>query len=150
MTDCTDMPEDERMTPIELKAVREWLGVTAEWLADHLGVALRTVRRWESGARDENGKLKYPIPDGVRLEVEHLEALTGRVVTMNIDTLRDAREPAVVTYRSDEEYWAAEPQDGLRWPASWHRGVVMRVAEEVPGLVIVEPADVRHESGVKA
>jgi hypothetical protein len=138
-TDPPDMPEDERMTAIEFKAVREWLGVTAEWLADYLGVVLRTIRRWESGTT--------PIPDGVRLEIEGLEAATGQVVTNAINRLRDDRDPGVVTYRSDEDFRSSQPeaiartvQDGtvVRWPASWHRRVTMRIAQEVPGLVIVE------------
>lgn len=136
-TDPPGMPEDERMQPIELKAVREWLGVSGAWLAGHLGVNPRTVREWEEG--------RSKIPDGVRLEVEHLEALTGQTVTMNIETIQDARDPAVVTYRTDEEYWATLPQEGPRWPAAWHRRVVMRVAQEVPGLVIVEAAGVSDE-----
>lgn len=133
MTNYTDpprMPENERMQPIEFKVVREWLGVSGAWLAGHLKVNPRTVREWEEG--------RSKIPDGIRAELEHLEAITGRIVTMNIEALNDANEPAVATYRTDEAYWAAEPSDGPRWPATWHRRVVMRIAQEVPGLVIVE------------
>lgn len=125
-TDPPGLPEDERMTDAELRVVREYLGLTPEWLASHLGVSGRTVRHWEQG--------KYPIPDGVRLEIEHLEAQTGEVVSAAIDQLMDLPDPAVVTYRSDEEYHAAHPE--IRFPASWHRAVIARVAQEVPGLVI--------------
>src|SRR5690606_819281 len=58
-TDPPGMPDDERMTPAEFRVVREFLGLTPEWLAAHLGVSGRTVRHWEQG--------KYAIPDGVRL-----------------------------------------------------------------------------------
>lgn len=123
-TDPPDMPEDERMTDAELKVVREYLGLTGDWLADHLGVSSRTVRHWEQG--------KFAIPDGVRLEMEDLEARTGAFVTGIIDKLLDLPDPGVVTYRTDEEYHAAHPD--VPFPASWHRAVVARVAQEVLGL----------------
>ena len=131
-TDPPNLLEDERMTAIEFKAIREWLAVSGDWLARHLDVDPRTVRNWEQG--------RYPIPDGVRLEVEALEAVTAQTVTANIEALQIARDPAVVTYRSDEEFWNAVP-DEPRWPASWHRRVAVRIAQKVPGLVIVEPSD---------
>lgn len=129
LTDPPGMPEDERMQGIELKMVREWLGVSGDWLAEHLGVTPRTVRHWESG--------RYTIPDGVRLEVEHLETLTAQAVTAGVETLMGVPEPAVVTYYTDDQYENHEP--GTMWPATWHRRVIARIAQEVPGLVIVSP-----------
>ncbi|KUJ65460.1 hypothetical protein ACZ90_48050 [Streptomyces albus subsp. albus] len=123
------MPEDERMTPAELKVVREFLGLTGDWLASHLGVSPRTVRHWEQG--------KYPIPDGVRLEVEDLERRTGEFVSGIIEQLMDLPDPGVLTYRDDAEYHAAHPE--IPFPASWNRAVVARVAQEVPGLRIAYP-----------
>lgn len=129
-TDPPDMPEDERMTDAELKTVREFLGLTGEALAAHLGVSSRTVRHWEEG--------KYRIPDGVRLAVEALEQYTAEFVGRAVDALLDMPEPGVLVYRSDAEYHAAVPSATL--PASWHRAVVARIAQEVPGLVIAYPA----------
>jgi transcriptional regulator with XRE-family HTH domain len=134
MTEYTDppgMPEDERMTPAEFRVVREFLGLTGDWLADHLGVSSRTVRHWEQG--------KYPIPDGVRLALEDLEARTGEFVSGCVEKLLDLPDPALVTYRSDAEYHAAHPE--VPFPASWHRAVVARIAQEVPGLSITYPPD---------
>ena len=128
-SDPPGMPEDERMPGVELKMVREWLAVSGDWLASHLDVTPRTVRHWEAG--------KYAIPDGVRLEVEHLEALTAQAVTAGVEALMDTPEPAVVTYYSDTQYEEHEP--GTMWPATWHRRFVARIAQEVPGLVIVAP-----------
>ncbi|WP_433460676.1 helix-turn-helix domain-containing protein [Micromonospora sp. CA-248212] len=127
-TDPTDMPEDERMTDAEFRVVREHLGLTGDWLAGHLGVSARTVRHWEQG--------KYPIPDGVRLAMEGLEAETAQFVTAIVGTLLASNETdlVVLTYRSDADYRAAHPD--LDWPASWHRAVVARVAQEVPALSI--------------
>lgn len=139
MTEYTDPPgmgADERMTGVELKTIREWLGLSGDWLAHHLEVTPRSVRHWEAG--------RSPIPDGVRLEVEHLEALTGRAVTAGVQALMDAPEPAVMTYYSDEQYRQREPD--AAWPATWHRRVVARIAQEVPGLVIASP-EAAHESG---
>lgn len=125
-TDPPNMPEDERMTDAEFKVVREFLGLTGEWLAGHLGVASRTVRHWEEG--------KYPIPDGVRTLIESLEVRTGAFVGQSVVGLMDVPDPAVVTYRTNAEYKAAHPD--AEFPASWHRAVIARVALEVPGLAI--------------
>lgn len=126
-TDPPGMPEDERMTPAEFKVVREFLGLTGDWLAAHLGVSPRTVRHWEQG--------KYAIPDGVRLAVEDLERRTGEFVGGVVEKLMDLPDPGVITYRDDAEYRAAHPD--AEFPASWHRAVVARVAQEVPGLSII-------------
>ncbi|MFE9382407.1 helix-turn-helix domain-containing protein [Streptomyces sp. NPDC007025] len=134
-TDPPGMPEDERMTPAELRVVREWLGFTPEWLAQHLGVSARTVRHWEAG--------KYAIPDGVRLEIEDLEQRTGEFVSGLIGKLMDLPEPGVVTYRDDAEYHAAHPE--IPFPASWHRAVIARIAQEVPGLSIAYADSVEQQ-----
>lgn len=125
-TDPPGMPEDERMTPAEFKVVREFLGLTGDWLAAHLDVSPRTVRHWEQG--------KYAIPDGVRLAVEDLEARTAEFINGVVEKLIDIAAPVVITYRDDAEYHAAHPETSF--PASWHRSVVARVAQEVPGLGI--------------
>ncbi|GHE31780.1 hypothetical protein GCM10017673_38170 [Streptosporangium violaceochromogenes] len=128
-TDPPGMPEDERMTPAEFRVVREFLGLTGDWLAEHLKVSPRTVRHWEQG--------KYPIPDGVRLAIEDLEARTGEFIGACVEQLLDLPDPTVVTYQWDAEYRAANP--GSPFSASWHRAVVARIAQEVPGLSIVYP-----------
>jgi hypothetical protein len=125
-SDPPGMPEDERMTPAELRVVREFLGLSPEWLGVHLGVSGRTVRHWEYG--------KYAIPDGVRLEIEKLEAQTGEYVGAVVDQLMDLPDPVIVTYRTDAEYRSADPGSPL--PASWHRAVIARVAQEVSSLSI--------------
>jgi hypothetical protein len=125
-TDPPDMPEDERMTDAEFKVAREFLGLTGDWLAGHLGVSPRTVRHWEQG--------KYPIPDGVRLAIEDLETRTATFIGGCVKALMDVPDPGVLTYRTDEEYHAAHPD--IAFPASWHRAVIARIAQEVPGLTI--------------
>ncbi|MFD7661032.1 DUF1870 family protein [Streptomyces sp. NPDC059788] len=131
MTEYTDppgMPEDERMTDAEFRVVREYLGLTPEWLAGHLKVSARTVRHWEAG--------KYQIPDGVRLEMEDLEQRTGEFIAGAAEKLQDLPEPGLITYRTDAEYWSAHPELDPLFPASWHRAVVARIALQVPALAI--------------
>lgn len=130
LTDPPGMPEDERMTDAEFRTIREFLGLTGDWLAVHLGVNPRTVRSWEQG--------RYPIPDGVRLAIEDLEARTGAFIGGCVEALMDLPDPGVIVYRSDAEYHTAHPE--IEFPASWHRAVVARVALEVPALRIAYAA----------
>lgn len=119
----------DTMTAAELRVVREHLGLTGDWLAAHLDVSPRTVRHWEQG--------KYPIPDGVREEIERLEATTADTVTAAVTAYHDSADPTAVpliTYRTDTDYRTHHPE--IRWSASWHRAVCARIAQEVPGLTI--------------
>jgi predicted transcriptional regulator len=125
-TDPPGMPDDERMTDAEFRCVREWLGLTDKWVAAHLDVDQRTVRRWEAGTS--------PIPDGVREELEALEAMTGEAVAQAVAQLQDVPDVTVVVYRTDAGYRSAVPKATM--PASWHRRVVMRAALDVPGVAI--------------
>lgn len=120
--------DDERMDPGELQTVREYLGLTLDALAGMLGVRQDTLRRWESG-RD-------PIPHRVREEIEDIEEYTARAVDEIVAALRDADEPAVRVYRTDEQLHAARP-DMAHLPARWWRHVVYRAAEHVPGVRVV-------------
>lgn len=110
---------DLTMAAGEFRMVREYLGLTAEWVADQLGVALRTVRRWEAGAS--------PVPDGVREQMEAWEEDTAQAVHLYSERLMDAPDPFVKLALGDDDVPHA-------WPARWHRHVVARVAQEVPGL----------------
>ncbi|WP_326681679.1 helix-turn-helix domain-containing protein [Streptomyces sp. NBC_01237] len=135
-SDPPGMPEDERMTPAELRVVREYLGLTPEWLAAHLNITGRQVRNWEQG--------KSPILDTYRLEIQNLERYTGDFVSAVRDRLMDLPDPGVITYRNDAEYRAAHPE--VRFPASWHRAVIARVAQEVRGLTIAYADEVSESA----
>lgn len=118
---------DGPMTDAELRVVREFLGLTGDWMAEHLGVQGRSWRRWESGT--------VPIPTGVRVRIEQLELVAAETVEQAVTALNDtAEDPAVITYRTDDAYRAAHPE--APFPASYHRAIVARIAQEVPGLVI--------------
>lgn len=106
------------MSPAELRMVREAVGLTQEDLAVWLGVADRTVRRWEAGTSH--------VPDGVReaLEareralVEHADKIAGQ--------LRDAADAVLSVPRDGEP-----PETAAYW-----RAVAYRVAESLPGLYV--------------
>lgn len=126
--DPPGMPEDERMTPAELKVIRGFLGLSGAALAAYLKVSARTVRHWEEG--------KYTIPDGVGLAIEDLEVRTSQFIEGLVEKLLNHHEPVVGTYRSDADYHADHPEMAPL-PAGWHRQVCARIAQEVPGLSIV-------------
>lgn len=114
------------MSGAELRCLREWLGLTTRWLADRLDVAERSVHRWESEAQS--------VPPGVAAEVLRLSEITYDMLNSTVDELMDVPDPGVITYRSDEDYRQHHPE--LDWPASWHRALCARLADEVPGLRI--------------
>lgn len=119
------------MTGAELRTAREQLGVTGDWLAEYMGEKPRTLRRWEQGL--------HRVPDKVRSYIEHLERRTADVVAQMADTLnRDREQPVTVVavYRTNAQFHAAHPDLSL-FCASWHRVVVARVAQQVPGLRMV-------------
>lgn len=111
------------LTDAEFRIAREDLGLTAEWIADRLGVALRTVRRWEAG--------HSPVPAGVADQLgawtdaadEQIEAWAARLL--------DVPEPVLVIPREGE-------RDG--WPAGWWRSLAARIIERVDGLRVVYAA----------
>lgn len=117
---------EEPMSGAELLTVSEGLGLNRRDLATVLGVAERTVSRWF----DE----QVPVPDGVRLDVEAIEAATDEQVRRIVGATEGA--PAVVeVYRKDPALWAERP-DLRPYPARWWRVVAYRAACEVPGVEI--------------
>lgn len=113
------------LTAAEVRTIREGLGVTADWLADHLGIQIRTVQRWEAG---QNTIKPFAVEALLTLEgqaaeqvAEHVAALTG------------TKLPPVL---------AVEDTCSPDWPAGWQRMIAFRVRQEIPGLRIVDTADV--------
>jgi len=49
------------MTPLELKATRKALGLSARQMGLALGVNSRTVRRWEAGPQEVPGPVKVAV-----------------------------------------------------------------------------------------
>ena len=121
-------PASVAMTAAEFRILRERLGVTTEWLAGYLEVALRTIRRWEHG--------HSVVPRAVALEMEGLEESTERFVAavaheLTVNPCPDETGSQWVTaYASDEAYAAQNPETGMS--AGWHRAAMGRVARRVP------------------
>ena len=107
------MKRKASMSAAEFVCQRELLGLPINWLARNLGVTVRTVYRWESGAS--------PVPEWaaerMRLYINNTENVIGKVA---VKVMQDPAIPFLVTYRED---W------GTEMPASWHRLVMARVAE---------------------
>ena len=122
------------MTPGEFRSVIDYLGLGQMDAAAILGVTERTVRHWTTG--------KYAVPEGVREALERGEAFTATAVGELVTALNDARDPAVLVYRTDDAMWTARPEF-RPWPARWWRHVVMRACAEVPGVVIANAEDVQ-------
>lgn len=128
------LPEGERMSPAELKVVREFLGFSVPALAAHLHVSDRTVRFWEDG--------RYEIPAGVAKEIARLEQESGAFAADLAEQWAGEASPTLATYRSDADYREADPRGTL--PASWHRAAVARARDRLPGAAVVyaEPVTV--------
>ena len=110
-------------------STRHMLGLSGAQLAEILGVADRTIRRWEAG--------QDRIPAGVAMTMCRLQVEAARDVRAIVRQAHESMDsaiyrivPVVTAYRTDAEYQAA---GGVR-PVSWHRAAIARAAAQVPGL----------------
>lgn len=110
-----------QMTAAEFRAIRAGLGVTAEWIADHIGVRVRAVQRWESGASG--------LKDGVVDAILMLEAEASGQIDEHVAVLSAHSSPVLAIEDT------GHPDD---WPAGWQRMIAFRVRQQVPGLRIVD------------
>lgn len=95
------------LTAAEFRRRREDFGLSAEWLADRLDVALKTVQRWESGHR--------PIPEGVASEMDIISTAMGE----------GAARPCAERLLATEDPVMMIPRTGTYcgFPASWYRAL---------------------------
>lgn len=124
------------LTGAAFRVTREYLGLTAVWVAERMRVQERTVLRWESE--------ESPISERVRLKLDVIAADTAAEVSrvsaaahiaeIAVLGTPDEAAPLLVTYRTDDDYRRHQPQS--TWPASWHRAVVARAAEQLTGATI--------------
>lgn len=114
------------LSPAEVRAILEGLGVTDEWFANHVGVRIRAVQRWKSGVS--------PINPAATEALLTLEATAAEHVAEHAETFhaRPSLPPvlAITDISSDD------------WPPGWQRMIAFRVRQEVPGLRIVDTASV--------
>lgn len=104
------------MTPAELRVARERLGLTGDAIAQLLDVEGRTLRRWEAGTS--------LIPGGVERQIAEWESEAVRLSAEF--AMRGQSERVLVTYKTDESFWADQP-DRQPFPASWHRAIIGRL-----------------------
>lgn len=112
------------MTGAEFRCYRERLGLSAAWLADRLGVRERTIGRWEYGHQE--------IPSGV---VDELWRLVDEADQL-VDRARSSwvKGSDLLTFRTDREYRLC----GGVMPASWHRAITARAAEDVDARIVYD------------
>jgi DNA-binding transcriptional regulator YiaG len=115
------------MSAANFHVMREFLKLPQNVLAELLGVERAEIVEWESGASQP--------PEAVLFRYKEIADLTLFSVNENVRRLNNGSDDTMETYRSDADFWAVHP-DMRPYPASWQRGVVGRVAEQVPGLSI--------------
>lgn len=120
------------MSGIELMLAREAMGLTANWLARHLGKHPATMRKWESGM--------HAIPQWVSDEIRELEKATDYTVSVLRTELNKSWTPTITAYRTDEEY-NSDTVTPDQMPASWQRVIVRRLKNDIPKLVIFSLAE---------
>lgn len=128
-----DLADQDPLTPAELRAAREALGLTGDQLARVLAVNPRTVRSWEQG-RD-------PVPGRIRPLVAELRETTREAVdtlTARMEELPPG-ERTLITYRGDEELQQAGPYAWRRMSAAWHRRVCAQAAERTGARITYGP-----------
>jgi hypothetical protein len=111
------------VTPIELKARREALGLSQAALASMLDVAQNTVSQWEGGQRR--------IPEGIGAELAACEDLVDEFVHRTLVQITNTPGPKIVfTHASDAAMWVAQPQ--LHGKAAvLHRVAAARAVDEL-------------------
>lgn len=112
-----------RLTPAEVRAAREYFGLTLERFASLMGVHVRTVQSWEQG-RD-------PVPTRVHDEIGGLFIITETAVKDLIEFWHRMPGGRIEVWRDDASMEAAWP-DMARYGARWWRHVAERAMAELP------------------
>ena len=120
-------PSPTSLTAAEFRIRRELFGLSAEWLAERLGVALKTVQRWESGHR--------PIPGGILSEMDIISTAIGVGAAEKwAEHLLKTPDAVMIIPRTGTHFG---------FPASWYRALV----DSVRGILINHP---EAEGGLEA
>lgn len=118
------------MTPAELMATRESLGLDRRSAAVLVGVSARTWRSWET---DPTWQMRPGAPVGV---VDALSDL-GEAVTRYVRDYRDQGDGVLVCYRDDAALRAARP--GTALPAVTYLLAQAQVADRIAGHQLRKP-----------
>ncbi|OXN00514.1 helix-turn-helix domain-containing protein [Bifidobacterium vansinderenii] len=99
------------MTSAEFKCLRESMGLSQQWAADHWKVSIISVKRWERN---------YQPPAGIEMDLRALKKRFDREVRIAAAADEDS---GLLVPRLDVE----APRD---LPAAWHRAIAQRAAEQ--------------------
>lgn len=112
---------------IEWRARREALGLPQDVFARLVGVSQDIVSKWEHGRRSPRD------PVGVHMRLAELEDVMEDLIAELVADVTVGGDPVeLVTYATDEDWWAASPgaeRAGL--PAQLHRVATARAAVEL-------------------
>jgi hypothetical protein len=135
------------MTGAELKAAREYLGLSLGWMTEYLGMGAGDANKPPNTRRLERMEVgQENVPNAIAGAVEDLLDETDDTVRRMATKYREKVKAhgdgvELPTYRSDKEYLRANKHG--RFQARWHRMMAQRVAEAVPGVVLVYPEGFR-------
>lgn len=107
---------DMKMSGAELKVRLTGLGLTPNWLADHIGVSVRTVHRWCN-----EPVAPYAAAAAVWMISQRSDEELGRLIEQAHTT------GVIYTQRTDRNI--PPEQALLNLPATWHRAVAFRALD---------------------
>lgn len=110
------------MNSAEFVCAREYLGLPIKWLAENMGVTVRSIYRWEAGIS--------PVPDWAAQRMAAYLDNTQRAVAYSTLGVEDDKRMAHTTFRD-----GATPES-VPMPASWHRMVAARAAERTGRRIV--------------
>ena len=134
------------MTPAEFKTIRESLGLTEKWIADHSDVNLKTVEYWESG--------RMAIPKEAEKMFANIDRLLDKSVAKVLTQIEEVEkvrgeppdEVMLLRYRTDADLWQFYPEM-KPLPASTYATLLSRVrrrlwSKGIPSVIeYMEPED---------
>lgn len=114
------------MTPAEFKTVRESLGLSAQWLATHWSVSLRSIRNWEDGTS--------PIPPNISAELTAIEDYVDDAAERMIEAIESVpQNPQDLAIYEVPRVDADSPDI---YPASLHRAIGARIRSALPEVTL--------------
>jgi len=116
------------MTDAELRCLREQLGLSVRDLAKAVNRHERNVHRWENGEQ----AISRETAEALQSLVAYTDATVNALVALG-------GGEAITTYRNDEAFHEAFDAGALKLPASWHRAVAWRAAQQT-GAAITYPS----------
>lgn len=109
------------MTPAELRVVREACGLSVAWLADRIGVANKTVNRYETGA--------IPISAKCRDTITEIDSDMAVLASAAVEDLR-------MFAPTERVYMVPRITGDNEMPAAYYRAIAALIRYELPDVVI--------------